>query len=53
MTPANLFLPTAPERAAATPRAALPRLPARNAFIALWLVLSASAVVHAEEQLQG
>lgn len=51
-TPANSFLPTGPGRAVASLRTALPRLSVRNALIAAWLVLAASAVVYADEPLQ-
>ncbi|WP_157935979.1 hypothetical protein [Paracoccus zhejiangensis] len=51
-TPAHPFLPTSPGRALASLRTALPRLPVRDALLAAWLVLAASAVVYADEHLQ-
>lgn len=51
-TPANPFLPTGPRRAVASLRTALPRLPVKDALIAAWLVLAASAVVYADGHLQ-
>ncbi|HMQ94841.1 MAG TPA: hypothetical protein PKA33_20615 [Amaricoccus sp.] len=50
--PAHPFLPTGPGRALAGLRTALPRLPVRDALIAAWLVLAASAVVYADEHLR-
>lgn len=51
-TAADPFLPTGPERALASLRTALPRRPMKDALIAAWLVLAASAVVYADEHLQ-
>lgn len=51
-TPASPFLPTGPRRAVASLRTALPRLAVKDALIAAWLVLAASAVVYADEHLQ-
>ncbi len=51
-SPANPFLPTGPRRAVASLRNTLLRLPVRDALVAAWLVLAASAVVYADEHLQ-
>ncbi|RBI77064.1 hypothetical protein DQW77_03505 [Roseovarius sp. TE539] len=51
-TPATPFLPTGLGAAVASLRAVFPRLPLKDALVAAWLVLAASAVVYADEHLQ-
>lgn len=51
-TPANPCLLTGPGRAVADLRNTLLRPPVRDALVAAWLVLAASAVVYADQHLQ-
>jgi hypothetical protein len=50
--PATPFLPTGPGRAIAGLRGALACLRVREALIGAWLVLAATAIVHADDRLQ-